>query len=352
MFGRRKRLLGVDIGSHAIKAVLLKRSKKGGMQYELEKIALEPVPPQVIVEGDIIDSVTVIDVFDRLLRSMRTRVNDVAIAMAGNSVIIKKIAMPGMSEEDLEDSIQWEAEQYIPFEIDEVMVDYHLMSESTEGGSMDVVLVAVKKDKILDYTSIVSQAGKSTAVVDVDVFAIQNCFDVNYQDVGGANIGLVNIGASVTSINILEDGRTSFWRDIIAGGNKHTEALQRDLGLGIEQAEDAKRGFEVEGAPPDAVISVLDKASEEVVDVIAKTFDFYRGSSGGASLERVYVGGGAAATSDFLDMLGGRIGVPVEMMDPFRAISVNPKKFDVDYIRDQSTSFAVAVGLALREADY
>lgn len=351
MFGRRKRLVGIDIGSHAIKAVLLKRLGKGAVPYELEKIALQPMAPQVIVEGDIIDSVTVIDVLDRLLREMRVRVNDSAISIAGNSVIIKKITVPHMSREELEESIRWEAEQYIPFEIDEVMVDHQILSENPESSSMDVVLVAVKKEKINDYTSVISQVGKNTTLVDVDVFTIQNCFEINYPDVDEANIGIVNIGASVTSINILEKGITSFWRDIMTGGNRHTEALQRSLGLGIEQAEDAKRGFEVEGASHDSVMPVLDSASEEVVDMIAKTFDFYYASSDVNRLERIYVSGGAASTPGLLDLLGGRLGTAVELMDPFRSIAINHKKFDTEYIRDQASNFAVAVGLAAREVD-
>lgn len=349
MFGKHKRLLGVDIGSHAIKAVLLKRSGKGGVSVELEKIALEPVAPQVIVEGDIIDSVAVIEVLDRLLRDMRLRVNDVAISLSGNSVIIKKISVPKMSDEELEESIQWEAEQYIPFEIDEVMIDYHPLSASQDGSTMNVVLVAVKKDKVNDYTSVISQVGKNTALVDVDVFAIQNCFEINYPDMKGANIGLVNIGASVTSINVLENGGTAFWRDIMIGGNRHTEALQRNLGLGVEQAEDAKRGFEIESAAPDAVVPVLDQASEEIVDMIAKTFDFYFGSPDSISLEKIFASGGAACTPGLIDLLSGRLGTAVEIVDPFRNLTVNPNKFDVEYIRGMAANFSVAVGLALRE---
>ena len=256
-----------------------------------------------------------------------------------------------MSDEELQDSIRWEAEQYIPFEIDEVMVDYQILKDSGEEGMMDVVLVAVKKEKVNDYTSVISQVGKATSLVDVDVFAIQNCFDVNYPDMKEGSVGLVNIGASVTSINIIENGVTAFWRDIMTGGNRHTEALQRSLGLGIEQAEDAKRGFEVEGASPDMVVPVLDRASGEVVDMIAKTFDFYLGSSDAGHLDKIVVSGGASSTAGLVDLLGGRLNTPVEVMDPFRNITVNSRRFDIDYISNQSVNFAVAVGLAVREED-
>lgn len=351
MFGRRKRLLGIDIGSHSIKAVLLSPNKKGGYSYDLDKIALESVPPQVIVEGDIIDSVAVVEVVDRLFRTLKLKINDVALSLAGNSVIVKKINVPQMSDEELAENIQWEAEQYIPFEIGEVMVDYHVLEGANETQMLDVVLVAVKKDKVNDYTSVISQVGKQTAVVDVDVFAIQNAFEANYPDIVHASVGLVNIGASVTSINIMESGITSFWRDIMIGGNKHTEALQRRLGIGVEQAEDAKRRMDIDGASSDEVLPILDSASEEVVDVISKTFDFYSGSAHGVALEKVFVSGGAASTPGLTEMLSSKLSTPVELFNPFRAVSINPKKFDTDYIQDQAVNFAVAVGLAIREVD-
>lgn len=351
MFSKTKRILGVDIGSHAIKAVLLKKAKKGSYAYELEKIAMKPVASQVIVEGDIIDSVAVVEVLDSMMRSLKAKVNDVAISLSGNSVIIKKISVNRMTEEELADSIQWEAEQYIPFEIEDVMVDYEVLPTSTNPDQMDVILVAVKKDKVNDYTSVISQVGKNTALVDVDIFAIQNCFEVNYEDYANASVGIVNIGASVTSVNIIERGVTAFWRDIIIGGNLHTEALQRRLGLGVELAEEAKRRFEVEGASTDAVIPVLDSASEELVDVIAKTFDFYYGSSSGSKLEKVFISGGASNTRGLMEMLSTRLGATVEQLDPFRNVGVNQKHFVMEYIQDQAVNFAVAMGLAVREVD-
>lgn len=350
LFGGTKQLLGVDIGSHAIKAVLLKKTKKGAGSYSLEKIAMEPIASQVIVEGDIIDSVAVVDALDRLIKTVKTRTNDIALSLSGNSVIIKKISLPKMDESELADSIQWEAEQYIPFEIDDVMYDYQIIGENEEREEIEIVLVAVKKEKVNDYISVISQVGKNTTVVDVDVFALQNCFEANYSDLQEESVGLVNIGASVTSINVVNKGESVFWRDIMIGGNRHTEAIQRRLGIGTEQAEDAKKDYDSVDVPAETIMPILESASEELADVIVKSFDFYYGTGSVSQVDRVLVSGGTAMTPGLVDLLSERLSTPVEIMNPFREVTINASKFDLDTINDQSGHFAVAVGLALREA--
>jgi type IV pilus assembly protein PilM len=350
IFGSSKQVLGVDIGSHAIKAVSLKKQGKGSIEYTLEKIAMEPIESQVIVEGDIIDSVAVVDALDRLIKTVKARGNEVAISLSGNSVIIKKITLPKMDEAELAESIQWEAEQYIPFEIDDVMYDYQVLKSSEETDETVIVLVAVKKDKVNDYISVISQVGKETSVVDVDVFALQNCFEANYSDLKDQTVGLVNIGASVTSINVVKQGESLFWRDIMVGGNRHTEAIQRRLGLGTEQAEDAKKNMGGSEAPAETIMPILDSASEELVDVIAKSFDFFFGSSPDTRLDLVLASGGSASTPGLVEMLSDKMDTNVEIMNPFREITINSGKFDLDTITDQAGHFAVAVGLALREA--
>ena len=179
LFGKKKGLIGLDIGSSAVKAVELKSGGKGGDEYQLVNIGIEPLPPEAIVDGAIMDSGAVIDAVQRLFQAQKIKTNDVATGVSGNAVIVKKISLPQMSSEELAESIHWEAEQYIPFDIQDVALDYEVI-EGGGGGNMDVLLVAVKKDKISDYTSAISQAGKNPAVVDVDVFALQNCYEVNY----------------------------------------------------------------------------------------------------------------------------------------------------------------------------
>ena len=234
LFKKTKNLVGLDIGSSAIKLVELKDSKAGG--YRLVKTGLEALSPEAIVDGAIMDSSLVVDTVNRIVSSLNVRNPDFGTSLSGHSVIIKKISLPAMSPEELAESIRWEAEQYVPFDINDVNLDYVVL-ESGGGETMDVLLVAVKKDKIGDYTSVITQAGKTPVLVDVDAFALQNAFEANYPVEAGHIVALGNIGASVTNVNILSGSNTIFWRDISFGGNQYTDAIQKQLTLSFEQAE-------------------------------------------------------------------------------------------------------------------
>ena len=168
------------------------------------KLGVEPLPPEAIVDGAIMDSGAVIDAIQRLFSANKIKTNEVATSVSGNAVIVKKISLPQMTQEELAESIHWEAEQYIPFDIQDVALDYELVEGSGSGGNMDVMLIAVKKDKISDYTSAISQAGKTASVVDVDVFALQNAYEVNYGIDPGRVVALLNVGASIMNINIVK----------------------------------------------------------------------------------------------------------------------------------------------------
>jgi type IV pilus assembly protein PilM len=241
LFGKRKGLVGVDIGSSAVKAVELKPGGKGGDEYQLVNIGSEALPPEAIVDGAIMDSGAVIDAIQRLFSSQKIKTNEVATSVSGNAVIVKKISLPQMSTEELAESIHWEAEQYIPFDIQDVSLDYEVIDGGGSGGNMDVLLVAVKKDKISDYTSAISQAGRSPLVVDVDVFALQNCYEINYGIDPGRVVALLNIGASIMNINIVKGATSIFNRDIAVGGNLYTDAIQKELNLSFDQAEALRR---------------------------------------------------------------------------------------------------------------
>jgi len=245
LFGKKKGLVGLDIGSSAVKAVELKSGGKGGAEHQLVNIGMEALPPEAIVDGAIMDSGAVIDAIQRLFTSQKIKTSDVATSVSGNAVIVKKISLPQMSPEELAESIHWEAEQYIPFDIQDVALDYEVIEGSGTGGNMDVLLVAVKKDKISDYTSAISQAGKNPAVVDVDVFALQNCYDINYGIDPGRVIALLNVGASIMNINIIKGPTSIFNRDIAVGGNQYTDAIQKDLNLSFDRRKrsSAARGW-------------------------------------------------------------------------------------------------------------
>ena len=348
LFGKKKGLVGLDIGSSAIKAVELKASGKGGGEYQLVNIGIEPLPPEAIVDGAIMDSGAVIDAIQRLFQAQKIKTTDVATGVSGNAVIVKKISLPQMSQEELAESIHWEAEQYIPFDIQDVALDYEVI-EGGGGGNMDVLLVAVKKDKISDFTSAISQAGRNASIVDVDVFALQNCYEVNYGIDPGRVVALLNVGASIMNINIIKGGTSIFNRDIAVGGNQYTDAIQKDLNLSFDQAEALKKGERVDGAAPENLHPILQVVSENIAMEISKTFDFFRATSSEDRLDRIFLAGGTSKVQGLRDLLSERFEAGVEMLDPFNSVTFNPRDFDPEFIKDVAPSAAIAVGLAARK---
>jgi type IV pilus assembly protein PilM len=349
LFGKKKGLVGLDIGSSAIKAVELKAGGKGGAEYQLTSVGLEPLPPEAIVDGAIMDSGAVIDAVQRLFSSQKIKTNDVATGVSGNAVIVKKISLPQMSQEELAESIHWEAEQYIPFDIQDVAIDYEVIEGGGSGGNMDVLLVAVKKDKISDYTAAITQAGKNPAIVDVDVFALQNCYEVNYGTDPGRVLALLNVGASIMNINIVKGGTSIFNRDIAVGGNQYTDAIQKDLNLSFDQAETLKRGGRVEGAAVENLGPILQAVSESIALEIQKTFDFFKATSSEDRIDRIFLSGGTSKVHGLRDLLADRFDAGVEIMNPFNNITYNPRDFDPDFINEIGPSAAIAVGLAVRK---
>ncbi|HXG54970.1 MAG TPA: type IV pilus assembly protein PilM [Vicinamibacterales bacterium] len=349
MFRRAKSLVGLDIGSSAVKAVELKTA---GRAYKVAAYGSEPLPPDSIVDGAIIDGAAVADAIRRLFDGRHIRTKDVAASLSGNAVIVKKITLPVMTEAELAESIYWEAEQYIPFDIQDVNLDYQVLDggDAAAKGTMDVLLVAAKKEKIADYTGVIAQAGRTAVVVDVDAFALQNAYEINYGIEPGAVVVLLNAGASATNINILNGEQSVFTRDVSIGGNAYTEALQRELSLPYELADQLKRGLPVDGVTFEDARPVLRAVSENVMLEIQKTFDFYKATAASDRINRIIVSGGASRAEGFTEMLAERFEAPVEVFDPFRRISFDARKLGGEP-GDIGATAAVAVGLALRRVD-
>lgn len=345
-FGKSKAVVGLDIGSSAVKAVEL---KPAGKAFRVTAFAAEPIPPDSIVDGAIIDGGAVADAIRRLFETHKTfKAKDVAASLSGHSVIVKKISLPVMTEAELAQSIAWEAEQYIPFDIQDVNLDYQILTPGTDGkGTMDVLLVAAKKDKIADYTGVITQAGRTPVVLDVDAFALQNAYEINYADEASAVVVLLNAGASSININVLSGNQSLFTRDISMGGNAYTEAVQKELGLAFDVAEQAKKAEPVEGVTFDDVAPVLHAMNENVLLEIQKTFDFFKATAASDRIDRIILSGGAAAVDGFATSLGERFGVPVEFFNPFKTIGFDAQKFGMP--EQVASTAAVAVGLALRK---
>ncbi len=348
VFRRPKALVGLDIGSSAVKAVELKPAGKG---YKVTAFGSEPIPPDSIVDGAIIDGGAVADSIRRLFDSRHIKTREVAASLSGNAVIVKKISLPVMTAAELSESIYWEAEQYIPFDIQDVNLDYQILDPGTGPGgkgTMDVLLVAAKKEKIADYTGVIAQAGRTAVVVDVDAFALQNAYEVNYRITPGQLVVLLNAGASATNINIIQGDQSVFTRDVSIGGNAYTEALQKELSLPFEQADQLKRGQTVDGMSFEDARPVLRAVTENVMLEIQKTFDFFKATAASDHIDRIVVSGGASRAEGFTEMLGEKFGAPVEPFDPFKRVSIEAKKLPAAEAAEAAPTAAVAVGLALR----
>jgi type IV pilus assembly protein PilM len=346
LFSRSKGVVGLDIGSSGVKLVELKERRAG--EFHLQRIGLEMLSPEAIVDGSIMDSSLVVDAIQKLNSEAKVKNTNYATSLSGHSVIIKKIQLPGMSEEELAESIQWEAEQYIPFDINDVRLDYVVLAEGASRDSMEVLLVAVKRDKVNDYVSVVSQTGMTPVIVDVDAFALQNCYEANYDVAPTKVVALINMGAGVTNINILARGSTVFWRDISFGGNQFTEAIQREFNLSFEQAESLKRGERVDRYSMADARPVLDTVSAEMAGEIQKTFDFFAATSSEGSVGELVLSGGCSLTPNLQQVLRDRFGVPVELMDPLRRIHFKEGDFDSGFLRSMAPMMAIAIGLAIR----
>ena len=346
-FSKSKNVVGLDIGSSAIKLVELKE-KKGGT-YQLVKMGVERLSPEAIVDGSIMDSSMVVETISRLNSEKGVKNSNYATSLSGHSVIIKKISLPAMSPDELAESIQWEAEQYIPFDINDVNLDYVPLSSPGSGDQIEVILVAVKKEKINDYTSVISQTGKVPVLVDVDAFALQNCYEMNHDVNESRVIGLVNIGASVTNVNVLSGTNSLFWRDITFGGNQYTDAIQRELSLSFEQAEDLKRGKTVGDHTIQQVIPILNSVSEDFAGELRKTLDFFTATSGAERVDEIVLAGGGSGVLNLDATLRDKFSIPVSIMDPFRNVTVDEGEFNPEELAEIGPSMAIAVGLAIRK---
>jgi type IV pilus assembly protein PilM len=346
LFGGTKSIVGLDIGSSCIKAVELKKSRG---EIEVAHIGVEPLASDIVVDSMIVDSGSVSSTISKIFNENSIKSKAVATSVSGHSVIVKKITIPSMEDSDLASSITTEAAQHIPFDIADVNVDYQILSDDISGPQMDVLLVAVKKDKILNYTNVLSLAGKSPAVVDIDAFALQNCYEYNYEPASTSTVALLNLGASVMNINIVKGTTPLFTRDVSVGGNQYTDSLQKELDLSFEDAEKLKLGQRVGTVSEDAKMPILQQVTEIIVLEIQKTFDFFRATAAGEHIERIYIAGGSSRVPGLMEALRQEFSLPVEVLNPFQRIGSS--NIASDLVDQNAGQLAVAVGLALRSFD-
>ncbi|MFQ5458246.1 MAG: type IV pilus assembly protein PilM [Myxococcota bacterium] len=345
-------VIGLDIGSHTVKVVELKPGRKG---HQLVNLGIASLPPEAIVDGALLNSSAIVEAIQSLLANNNIKTKDVATAVSGHSVIIKKIALPAMTDEELEEQIQWEAEQYIPFDVNDVNIDFQILSNGFESdGKMDVLLVAAKKELINDYVNVITEAGLRPAVIDVEAFAVETMFESNYRPGSEEVVALVNIGASIVNINVAKNGLPAFTRDISLGGNQYTEEIQKTLHVSFPEAESIKLG----GTPalsgkeilPEEVDQSMRGVSETLSSEIQRSLEFFGATAPDDRVSRILLSGGCSQMSRLPEIIEEKTRIPVEISDPFKSIECDPKLIDEDYLREVGPSVGVGVGLALRTA--
>jgi type IV pilus assembly protein PilM len=339
--------VGLDIGSSSIKMLQVKVTPKG---IRLLDFGIEPLPPQTIVDGSIMDQAAVVDAIKRLRATLGIRNKQVATAISGHSVIIKKIQVPQMAPDQLGEQLQVEAEQHIPFRADEVEIDHQLVNPRNAQGMMELLLVAAKKEIIADYTQVIRDAKLQPTVMDVTAFTVQNAFEASYDAAAGESVALINIGAAISNINIISEGTSIFTRDVTVGGGAFTEEIQKRAHVGQDEAEAFKFAISAgvtDGVPP-GVEAIMNEVAESMAGKLQRTLDFFLAASSDATLSRMYLCGGSAKVPALQRILAERSRVPVEIIDPFRRLAIDETKFDMEFIRTHAAEATVGLGLALR----
>jgi len=355
-----KPFLGIDLGSTSVKVALVKKSKRG---YDLLNFGMVSLPPDSIVDGMVENPEAVVDGIKKLIQAEKLAgYRQCVFTISGQSVIIKKITVPLMSEDDLAESIQQEAEQYIPFDIEEVNVDFQVVKAEGElpksgekppegdDRQMDVLLVAAKKDIIRDQVALLQQAGLKPTVADLDVFALENSFELSMGLDVDDTFALVNIGATTTNINIVEQGITAFTRDMPAGGANITEAIQKGLSVPYVDADNIKLGHLPEGVKKNEVAILVRQGVSSLCKEISGSLDNFHKTSDGR-VRRLYICGGGALMEGMESMMAKELGLECKLINPFKNLKINTKMFDPEYLETYGPMAVIAIGLATRMVD-
>jgi type IV pilus assembly protein PilM len=341
---KNKEIVGIDIGSSSVKLVQLTEQKG---TYQLRNVGILPLPSESIVDNSLMDTTSIVETIKDLLKSLGSRAQEAVCSISGNSVIIRKISLPAMTPEELEDQIAWEAEQYIPFDINDVNLDFEILdTDLSASGKMTVLLVASKKEIINEYVAVFNEAGLKLVVIDVDSFAVQNIFEMNYAPSENEVVALINIGASIMNMNVVKGGVSLFTRDVQMGGNLYTEEIQRQFSLSSQDAEKCK--ITGEYSDKERLKDTISRINDTLSLEIHRSLDFYNSTAEDQKIGKIYLSGGGAKISMLSESLSQRLGLPVELMNPLQKVSFSEKEFDPVYLQEIAPLIAVAAGLAMR----
>ena len=340
------KVLGLDVGTRVVKLVEVQKTRK---ELQLGYVGCCPLPDGTITEKQIQRPDELANAVMSLYRNSKSKTTKVSLSVAGKSVITKQISLNAMSDQELEKIIASEAEPYIPFPMEDVSLDFVILGGSPDKpGFMEVLLVAAKKDFVDSYIDVVASLNLTPVVVDVDCYALEVMFDHCYPDVEDETVALINVGASLTNVNIMTSGKSCFVRDLPLGGDLVTQDIMRFFNVDFIHAENIKRGASLGNISPTYLQDLLSRNVDLLVSELRKTLEFFGTNISRSSVQSIFLSGGGASIYGFSDALASETGLPVHMVDPFRLVSVDPKQFDSAYLNHVGPSMAVAFGLSMR----
>ncbi len=348
IFGPNTKLVGLDIGSRTIKAAEAVEAKGG---WALKSFGSVDLAPGAIEEGVVKDPQVVADAIRELFRIYNIKQSNVAISIGGYSVIVKNITVQNMPEEQLYESINFEAEQYIPFDISDVNLDFHILGETEHNpNQMNVLLVAAKKEMINDYVNVIDMAGLRLCIIDIDAFALQNIYDVNYADVD-QNVALIDIGAGKTSLNILKGHMSVFMRDVSLGCNQINRKIAQMANCSMAEAEDLKLSSNPDKISADDLKKIESSVVSDWCNEIRRALDFFYSTNPDDTIKQIVLSGGGANIKEFRELLAIQTSAEVALINPFQVF--NTKKYNLDsaFLDNIAPQAALAMGLAVRRVD-
>lgn len=344
LFGSKK-VIGLDIGTSSIK---MAEMEVGRNQAQLLSFGFAPTPPNSLNGGEISNPGAISSAIQQLMFEVKSKRKHVSTGMWGTAVIVKKITIPRIEKKMIRDQIRWEAEQYIPFDINNISLAYHIIADGGGGDTMDLLLIAAQSELVSQYTTAISGAGLQTGVLDVSGFALANVFEMNYGKLFGETIGLLDIGAGVTNFVVVSSGDVIFSRDVPVGGFNYTNEIHKEMSITLQEAESMKLSAVGRGAVPDEVHSILSATNDVITEEIRNSFEFFSGSNNGMVLNRCYVTGGSSGIPGLMEQISKSTGVACEYMNPFMKIR-GGKQMNEGYLQQVAPFASVAMGLGLRK---
>jgi len=348
IFGSKNHLVGLDIGSRAIKAAEAVEARKG---WELKRFGSIDIEPGAIEEGIVKNPDAISNAINQLYDLYNFKTKNVSISIGGYSVIVKNINVQKMPEEQLVDSLNFEAEQYIPFDINDVNIDFQMLGESEQNpNQMNVLLVAAKKDMINDYINLIDSANLNLCIIDIDAFALQNIYEANY-GVQSENVALIDIGASKTSVNILKGNTSVFLRDVSLGCNQITEKIASIANCSLIEAETIRQQEEPDKISPENLRQVVSSVVNDWCDEIGRALDFFKSTNPDEEMRQIMLSGGGANIKEFRELLATQTAAEANVINPFENFSIGSDQLDDAYLKQIAPQAAIAMGLALRRVD-